>query len=105
MFTERMRLEHKRRAERECRRRSRRKIIAELGGVCVWCGNDDHRVLQIDHVNGGGSYARRTRFRTEEQRYRAVRENPHLHQLLCANCNAIKKFENHENTGPIGFRG
>ena len=70
------------------------KALEVLGGHCVWCGVEDVRVLQIDHVNGGGT--------AEVKRwghawmYRDVVRNPGKYQLLCANCNWIKRAERHE---------
>src|ERR1022692_3922959 len=72
-------------------------IIELLGGECVRCHFTDPRALQVDHVNGGGSKERKS---TTRGFYHVVLEN-HLskktkYQLLCANCNWIKRFENNE---------
>jgi hypothetical protein len=40
---------------REWKAKKRRKLIDFMGGKCVWCGFDDIRALQIDHINGGGN--------------------------------------------------
>lgn len=78
-------------------------IIKILGGKCNHCGNSDIRVLQFDHINGGG--------RKEIKKFRF---SGYLHflynqliqdkdiflnkyQLLCANCNWIKRVENKES--------
>lgn len=78
----------------------RSKVRHLLGDKCKHCGITDTRVLQIDHINGGG--------------YREMRDKgwssgnvlPYLkhilsvggqgYQLLCANCNWIKRYEQKE---------
>jgi len=67
---------------------------------CFRCGFSDIRALQIDHINGGGTkeldtissgglYARILNLSEVEIR--------NAYQILCANCNMIKKEENREN--------
>ena len=86
---------------KESRQRARTKVLARLGNKCVRCGFDDPRALQIDHVNGdapsdpnsrpqrGGMYIfRLLKMSDEELRLK--------YQLLCANCNWIKRDENRE---------
>ena len=70
-------------------------ILAFLGSKCVVCGFDDPRALQIDHVNGGGSQES-IEFPSIAARYKLIRKNPEKYQLLCANHNAIKVWENEE---------
>lgn len=84
---------------RELGRRSRREreavwrpaAIAKLGGHCVRCGIGDVRVLELDHINGGGHserlYTDRVSF------YAAVARGDRTDiQLLCANCHRIKTY-------------
>lgn len=73
----------------------RANTLRVLGDVCSRCGYTDSRALQIDHRFGGG-IADRARFVNREQFLRAVMNDPSPYQLLCANCNAIKKIENRE---------
>lgn len=86
----------------------REKVIQALGGRCCsfnchWqnedgtLGCDDPRVLQLDHPNGGGSKDRK--LRTWSQIYKDALENPCNYNLLCANCNWIKRVERREATG------
>ena len=78
-----------------------RKLLAIeiLGSKCVRCGFSDHRALQIDHINGNGA-AERNRKNGPNKIYQRVRKgNTTGLQLLCANCNWIKKWENGENSG------
>ena len=37
------------------------KAIIKLGGKCVVCGETDVRILQINHINGGGNQERKKR--------------------------------------------
>ena len=86
------------------RAETRRKLVQELlGGKCVRCGNDDYRVIQIDHTKGDGHAEREILHHAGgpawwHRYYLKYPDlaNKHL-QLLCANCNIIKSIENHEN--------
>jgi hypothetical protein len=78
-----------------------KKCIDKLGGKCKRCGIDDWRVLQIDHVNGGGkkeiqSYHKNYDWRTYYRN--VIADNSGKYQVLCANCNWIKRWENKEGT-------
>lgn len=64
-----------------------------LGDKCVMCGIADPRVLQIDHINGGGNKERKLGGHKYRQKILAHLED---YQILCANCNWIKKFERNE---------
>ena len=84
-------------------RRERRKEIFEfLGNKCTNCLMSDARVLQIDHINGNGSKERIAvgygNFQTHQ--WHMFKKNPvdfrTRHQLLCANCNWIKRIEKQE---------
>lgn len=79
-------------------RMMRQDLIKELGGKCVKCGFCDWRALQVDHINGVLPGQERV-FAT----YQLLRDviyckkmNIERYQLLCANCNWIKKHENNE---------
>lgn len=76
------------------------KAIEVLGGKCARCGFDDIRALQIDHVNGGGRKDHRERGQLTIYRgiikAHAHGENITDFQVLCANCNWIKRWENKE---------
>ena len=70
----------------------RLEVIKTLGGKCVSCGNADPRVLQINHVNGGGSKdkSRGSRGIIPE----ILKGNrPGEFDLRCANCNILYEFE------------
>ena len=55
----------------------------------------DWRALQVDHKNGGGT---RERNRIQSMGiYRKVLKDSSGYQLLCANCNWIKRYEREEH--------
>jgi hypothetical protein len=82
---------------RQTTERAKLATFAHLGGVCCRCGFADPRALQIDHVAGDGQGDRRLK-RSRIAWYRAVREDAAgRFQLLCANCNWIKRWENGEH--------
>jgi len=65
----------------------------KLGGKCVRCGFDhDYRALQIDHIAGGGSRRRLKHDPIKD----ILAGNTKKYQLLCANCNWIKRYEMNE---------
>lgn len=74
------------------RHKARARVLELLGGVCVKCGYSDERALQVDHVNGDGHVDPASSWR----RLKQIQETPERYQLLCANCNWIKRCENHE---------
>ena len=76
----------------------RKKVLMFLGGKCKRCGFEDVRALQIDHVNGGG--AKEIRRLGATSMYRRVFRHPEEYQLLCANCNWIKREERGERIFP-----
>jgi len=84
---------------RNHRKQARKEMISLLGGKCG-CGFSDWRALQIDHINGGGNKDRAkngnsyTKLRNEVRE--DVKNNGNKYQLLCSNCNWIKRYENNE---------
>ena len=91
------RLRETRRSQgQECRERMLKTIHGFFGNVCQYCGFSDQRALQLDHISGNGSSDRMTIY----QKYHLIQERPvdarTKFQLLCANCNWIKRVVNHE---------
>nr|MDO8098602.1 hypothetical protein [Candidatus Njordarchaeota archaeon] len=86
---------------RELRKCKRLGIFELLGNKCAQCGISDQRVLQIDHINGGGRRERMT-FQSNYPYYSHVFEELQQgskdYQLLCANCNIIKLIESKEES-------
>ena len=58
-------------------------------------------ILQIDHINGGGVKELKKVNGTEHTKkvIRSVLNKENKYQLLCANCNWIKRVLNKEATG------
>lgn len=99
---------------RECQRAHRytvrREILDLLGGQrCAHCGYDaDWRALQIDHIHSDGRIDRNTIGGTGTWSFRKRLRNPKQlafartrYQVLCANCNQIKKYEKDEFPGKM----
>ena len=83
---------------RKKRRLNRTRLIQMYGGCCVHCGFSDIRALHIDHVNGGGTKERRA-FSDLRAYYDHLLTSEEVgkYQVLCANCNAIKRIKNSEH--------
>ena len=85
-------------------RKLRLKVITLLGGKCSNPFNIDHssfekepdyiNSLQVDHINGGGVKERKKL--GSNGMYYKVLKNSEGYQLLCANCNWIKRWKNKE---------
>lgn len=74
-----------------------------LGSKCSSCGITDIRVLQIDHVFGGGVRQLRKIAHNYISYFRLIQEKGiENYQLLCANCNWIKRYEK-KNVKQIRF--
>jgi len=78
----------------------RLKLIKLLGGKCVRCGESDWRCLQIDHINGHGIdefkiFGRGWKY--TKHIFAQIQLGSKVYQLLCANCNWIKRYENNES--------
>jgi hypothetical protein len=86
------------------RRRIRAEIIQLLGGQCmnIYGLHDkpftDVRCLQIDHVHGNGCKAKGSKSAETYMKriLNEIKTGSKDYQLLCANCNWIKRSENHE---------
>ena len=87
--------------KKEHYKRLKSAVFELLGKSCVVCGFDDNRALQIDHINGGGSKERKI-IQTREYYYHILAKSEESilkYQILCANCNWIKRVEQNENKG------
>lgn len=75
-------------------------VIQFLGGHCLGCGVDDFRCLQFDHIDpilrGAGDKCKPGDMLNNIYMDREGLDNV---QVLCANCHAIKTFNDR-----IGFR-
>lgn len=87
--------------EKSRRTKHRVRLIQMLGGKCSACGFDDYRALQIDHVFSDGA-KHRAKFKGQNKSYykdieKSINAGEGKYQVLCANCNWIKKYEMNEN--------
>jgi len=74
----------------------RNMVFNKLGNQCAKCGFKDRRALQLDHINGGGSRELKEIKATGIYLKILKSENVTDYQLLCANCNWIKRAEKKE---------
>lgn len=91
---------------REYQRRLRKATLDLLGGKCIRCEFSDFRALQIDHINGGGNKDIKKKGRGGQYYNQVIKSflnNENVYQLLCANCNWIKRSENKENRQITNF--
>ncbi len=85
-------------SQRKYHLKKRQTLLDLMGNKCCKCGFDDKRALQIDHINGGGIKERK-KYNTKDYHrivLKSIRNNEQKYQLLCANCNWIKRYENRE---------
>lgn len=97
--------ERNREIYRNSQRKTRIKAIKLLGDKCTNPYNFNHltfeqdpdyfKVLQIDHINGGGNKEYKE-LGNATQIYRRVLKHPKDYQLLCPTCNWIKRIKNNE---------
>ncbi len=70
--------------------------VSKGNGVkCVRCNFSDPRALQIDHIYGGGRKEIK-KFKDNKKYLEHIKTNLENYQILCANCNWIKRYENKE---------
>ena len=86
-------------------KRTRSKLIDIIGDKkCIICGFSDIRALQIDHIGGGG-YGDKIMKGGVQQMYTYYYQHPQEAkeklQILCANCNWIKRHEEKEFSNNI----
>jgi len=73
----------------------RNETLDKMGGKCTKCDVNDYRVLQIDHINGDGKRERNLMNRREYYAnvLKSFLAGEGRYQLLCCNCNWIKRVE------------
>lgn len=76
-------------------RQRRIRALIKLGGKCTRCGFNDLRALHIDHVYNDGKTERKVRKSIEHGIWVGT-VDVSRYQLLCANCNWIKRTEQAE---------
>lgn len=79
----------------------KRAVLERLGGKCNQCGESRVPVLQIDHVHGNGCAERRAVSSAFRFLRKVLTDETGSYQLLCCNCNWMKRHENNECHHPI----
>lgn len=94
-------LHRKRAYHHRDREQLQKRLFDLLGRQCKECGFSDMRALQIDHINGNG-HAEKRIFKQNRLRYlrHIIKVNGEGYQVLCANCNWIKRVELKEHGHP-----
>lgn len=85
--------------------KKRRAIFTLLGDVCCQCGFSDRRALHIDHINGGGGQERKkyqNSINFFNKVLKDIADGKEEYQILCANCNWIKRYDRNELKSPYG---
>ena len=85
-----------RKHESKKRAEVKKQIYDTLGRICAKCGMIDLRCLQIDHIHGNGYQARKNPTVQRNYYYNHVDRIRADLQILCSNCNWIKRYENNE---------
>jgi hypothetical protein len=83
----------------EWQQKLRKDVVEFLGGKCARCGFSDIRALQIDHKDGKGRQEWLQYKKSSWKRARLIllgKLSKEKYQILCANCNWIKRAENKE---------
>lgn len=86
------------RDQKEKRREFKRLAHYVLGDKCRTCSFSDHRALQVDHIDGNGNVRRKENPSLNGVAFYndVILRTSSMYQLLCANCNWIKRHENNE---------
>jgi len=100
------RMNKPRREQKRDRRKSYNQEYKErayeiLGGMkCIRCGFSDPRALELDHINSDGYIDRIKGKNGGRNPYKWIIQHPEeakrKFQVLCANCNRIKMWEENE---------
>lgn len=87
--------------EKIFRQQKKSELFDTMGGKCSRCGFSDYRALQIDHINGDGAKDKELKISNGNPYFKKVLDSfvkkEGRYQLLCSNCNWIKRFENNEH--------
>ena len=96
--------ERSRLLKRQANARVKTQVFAHYSNgkvCCALCGNDNIFCLSIDHINGLGKQNRKALHRSGCAFYYWLKKQgyPEGYQVLCMNCQFIKKYERREEGG------
>lgn len=80
--------------QRQYKKKKKLAAVAHLGGKCVVCGERDFRCLEVDHVENDGYLEKVPRDSTYYNK--VMKDDTGRYQLMCSNCNSIKRYEHRE---------
>ena len=78
---------------RAAKLREREQLFEMYGHICVRCGFDDKRALTLDHILNNGNLERAELGERGVYRKAKAEHRPDLYQILCMNCQFIKRSE------------
>jgi hypothetical protein len=80
----------------------KQEVLTRLGGQCVVCGLTDMRLLQINHLNGGGQQEQLFG-RDMYQRIASGERGIEDLDVRCANHNLLYEYERGKRRAPLGY--
>lgn len=93
--------EYKKRYNKNLNEQRKAQVISELTSgemCCSLCGFDDIRALSVDHIDGNGAEHRKSVRGCHLYKWLIKNNFPEGFQVLCMNCQWIKRHENNEFT-------
>ncbi len=78
----------------------RKELLSKLGEKCIKCGEQDTKILQIDHILGQGYIEKeffKNRQKMFEQYLKEFKLESEYLQVLCFNCNVKKRHRYRES--------
>lgn len=85
-------------SRRNRRAKLRKEILEKLGNKCCLCSFDDKRILEIDHIYGGGNQEIKSFKNKNWNQYlahvlKSIEKNEKKYRLLCPNCNRLTAWK------------
>jgi hypothetical protein len=74
--------------------------------VCINCGNDDIRVLTVNHKNGDGAKERNVSKYRVSRLFRDIQKGRTISDLdvRCYNCNILYEYEQGRRNLPLNWK-
>ena len=85
--------EHMAAIDRRAKARQKEKLFEMYGHACARCGFEDKRALTLDHKLNNGSQERKELGERGVYRRAKAMHRPDEYQILCMNCQFIKRHE------------